>query len=322
MEPVRFGVLGCADIAWRRMLPAMAADPGITITALASRRPATAESWADAYGCRAEHGYAALLERDDVDAVYVPLPASLHSLWTEAALRAGKHVLCEKPLTTDADRTAALLALGAERGLVLAENIMFVHHPQHGFVRRLVADGAIGELRSLHAAFEVPARPEGDIRLCPELGGGALFDVGVYPVRAALCLLPGPLTVVDAALSRSPGSRVDTGGSAVLRTPTGVTAELAFGLEHPYRSAYELRGSAGRILVDRAFTPPADHRPRIRVVDEAGERFLELPAYDQAAGVLAAFTAAVRTGGGPDPVPLDEAVLLREIRRTAARRPV
>ncbi|MFI6287502.1 Gfo/Idh/MocA family protein [Streptomyces sp. NPDC051018] len=322
MDTVRFGVLGCAGIARRRMLPAMAADPGITVTALASRRPATADSWAAEYGCAPEYDYPALLDRGDVDAVYVPLPAALHARWTEAALRAGKHVLCEKPLTTDAGRTGELLALARVRGLVLAENVMFVHHPQHETVRRLVADGAIGEPRSLHAAFEVPPLPEDDIRHRPDLGGGALFDVGVYPVRAALHLLGGPLTVVTAELTHSPVHGVDMGGGAVLAGPGGVTAELSFGLDRPYRSQYVLHGSTGRLTVDRAFTPPAGHRPRILLADGSGERVLDLAAHDQVAAALAAFTAAVRTGRGPDPVVLDEAVLLRDIRLTSSRRPM
>lgn len=316
-------------MARRRVLPAMRADPGIGITALASRRRETAEAWAREYDCAAEYGesgYAALLARTDVDAVYVPLPAALHGRWAEAALRSGKHVLCEKPLTTDVRSTAALLELAAARRLVLAENVMFVHHPQHETVRELLADGAIGELRLLNAAFEIPALPEEDIRHRPELGGGALFDVGLYPVRAALHLLPGPLSVVDAELSGRPGREVDTGGWALLRGPAGVTARLAFGLEHPYRCRYELHGSEGSIVVDRAFTPPADRRPQLRLCRTDGStgpqgRVLELPAHDQVARTLAAFTAAVRADGGardPDRVLLEEAVLLRDIRRAAA----
>ncbi|MER7481307.1 Gfo/Idh/MocA family oxidoreductase [Streptomyces sp. NPDC126510] len=323
-RPLRFGVLGCAEIARRRMLPAMRAEPGIRVTALASRRPETADAWAVEYGCDAEDDYAALLARTDVDAVYVPVPAALHGRWAEAALRAGKHVLVEKPLTTDVRSTSALLALAAERGLVLAENVMFVHHPQHETVRRLLAEGAIGELRSLQAAFEVPALPDDDIRHRPQLGGGALFDVGLYPVRAALHLLPGPLSVVEATLSYRPDRAVDMGGRAVLRTPQGVTARLSFGLNHPYRSRYELRGSQGRITVDRAFTPPADHRPLVRLTDGStgpDGRVLQLEAYDQVARTLTAFTGAVRAGGGgalgSDPVLLDEAVLLRDIREAA-----
>lgn len=206
-------------------------------------------------------GYAAALEDPAVDAVYLPLPAALHADWAEAALHAGKHVLAEKPLTLDPGRTDRLLALAAARGLVVAENVMFPHHRQHTAVRDLVRAGAIGELRSLHAAFAVPRLPDDDIRYRPELGGGALWDTGVYPVRAAVHHLGGGLRVTGAVLARGPGRRVDTTGSALLVRDDGVSAQLSFGLDHMYRNVCELWGTRGRIVIERAFTPPADLTP-------------------------------------------------------------
>lgn len=258
---VRVAVLGCADIALRRMLPAMAASADVELIAVASRDAHKANETARRFGCAAVHGYDALLARDDVDAVYVPLPAALHDVWVEAALRAGKHVLAEKPLTTSQVRTAELLRLASARGLALVENVLFVHHGQHAAVRALVRDGAIGQTRSLQASFAVPARPEHDIRYRAALGGGALWDVGVYPVRAALYLLGSPLTVAGAVLMSDPGREVDTSGAALLRSEAGAVAHLTFGIGHAYHSGYELRGSEGRITVDRAFTPPPTTGP-------------------------------------------------------------
>ncbi|MEN8655947.1 Gfo/Idh/MocA family oxidoreductase [Streptomyces sp. 21So2-11] len=294
MGPVRIGVLGCADIARRRMLPAMAAADGIEITAVAARDLARAEETARPYGCRAVQGYEALLALPDVDAVYVPLPASLHAQWAGAALRAGKHVLAEKPLSCHRAQTAGLVELARAGGLALMENVMFVHHPQHAAVRELVADGAIGELRSFRAEFTVPRMPDGDIRYRPELGGGALWDTGVYPVRAAVHFLGAGLRVVGARLTAADGIEVDTAGAALLETPEGVTAQLTFGLDHGYRSAYELVGSKGRISVDRAFTPPADHRPVLRVEGPTGAREVSLDAHDQVRATVLAFASAVR----------------------------
>ncbi|MGW6714050.1 MULTISPECIES: Gfo/Idh/MocA family protein [Streptomyces] len=320
MAAVRIGVLGCADIARRRMLPAMAAESGVEIAAVASRDAARARDLAGQYGARPHHGYGSLLERDDVDAVYIPLPAALHARWTEAALRAGKHVLAEKPLTTSPADTERLTALAADSGLALMENVMFVHHAQHTAVRELVADGVIGEPRAFHAAFAIPRLPDGDIRYRPELGGGALWDVGVYTVRAALHFLGNDLAVVGATLDAVGGSPVDTAGTALLRTPDGVGAHLTFGLDHGYRSAYELWGSLGRITVERAFTPPADHRPRIRLEGRDGVEELTLPADDQVAATVRAFASAVRDAAPPDPVLLRQASLLDELRSRAAQR--
>lgn len=315
--PVRIGVLGCADFALRRMIPAMAASADLELVAVASRDPAKARDTARAYSCLPVHGYSALLERDDVEALYVPLPAALHAEWVEAALRAGKHVLAEKPLTTDARATAALLALARDRCLTLMENVLFVRHGQHDAVRRLVRDGAIGELRAFHSEFAVPARPEGDIRLRPDLGGGALWDTGVYPVRAALELLGPALTVEAAVLVHGRDRAVDTSGAALLTTAEGVSAHLAFGLDHGYRSRYEIVGSAGRLTMDRAFTPPPDHAPAILLEREQGSERISLPPDDQVANALSAFAESVRLPSPAVRESLLAARLLDTIRRTA-----
>jgi NDP-hexose-3-ketoreductase len=314
---VRIGVLGLADIALRRILPAIAARPGLRLTALASRDAAKAAAQARTHGCSAAAGYAELLDRDDVDAVYVPLPTALHAPWVAAALHAGKHVLAEKPLTTHAAATEQLLDQAAARGLVLMENVMFVHHAQHAEVRRLLADGAIGEPRSLHATFAVPQLPDDNIRYRRELGGGALGDVGVYPLRAALHFLGPGLRVAGAVLTAGPARRVDTSGAALLATPAGVSAQLTFGLEHAYRSAYEIRGSTGRITVAPAFTPPADHTPVLRLTRGAATQELRLAPDDQVANTLDAFARAVRAGTHHDPDCLRQARLLDEIRAAA-----
>ncbi|MFF4521824.1 Gfo/Idh/MocA family protein [Streptomyces bluensis] len=318
--PLRVGVIGCAGIAVRRMLPAFVACPDIEIAAVASRDESKAREVAERFGGRPVHGYAELLEQDDIQAVYVPLPAALHAEWTEAALTAGRHVLAEKPLTTDRHRTGELLDLARTRGLVLMENVMFVHHHRHEEVRRLVAEGAIGEPRAFHAAFTIPPLPDGDIRYDPELGGGALADVGVYPLRAALHFLGHDLDLVGARLVKGPGRRVETSGAALLSTPGTVTAQITFGMEHAYRSSYELWGSEGSITVDRAFTPPADHVPVIGLHRGGTVEEIKLEPHDQVAATVAAFAAAVRDRTLLDTgATLRQAELLDEIHRSASR---
>ncbi|MGG2463928.1 Gfo/Idh/MocA family protein [Streptomyces sp. RGM 3693] len=325
-RPLRIGVLGLASIARRRMLPAMAACPDIQITALASRDPHAAAKAAAQYDCHAAPHYTALLAREDIDAVYIPLPAALHATWTRAALHAGKHVLAEKPTTTSATETRDLLSLAAARGLVLAENVMFLHHAQHATVQRLLHDGAIGELRSFTAQFSIPKLADDDIRHRPELGGGALADVAIYPLRAALHLLGEDLDVVGAALTYGAGRHVETAGAALLHSATGITAHLTFGLDHAYRSWYEVCGSTGRIVVNHAFTPPADHAPLLRIERGTDTEELHLPPDDQVTNTLTAFAAAIRTprppapGEWPEPdaAVLRQAELLDAIRHRAA----
>ncbi|MFE5207662.1 Gfo/Idh/MocA family protein [Streptomyces sp. NPDC056600] len=320
MRPLGVGVLGCAEIAVRRVLPALAAGPATELVAVASRDADKAARTAAPYGCAAVTGYQSLLERADVEAVYVPLPAALHADWVERALLCGRHVLAEKPLTTTAARTAEITALAAARGLVVMENIMFLQHPVHRRVLELLAGGRIGELRCFEAAFAVPARPVDDIRYRADLGGGALLDMGVYPLRAAQLFLGADTAVLGADLRLDPRRGVEVAGSALLRARGGVSAQLAFGMEHSYRSCYALWGSAGRIQVDRAFTPPAGHRPVVRVERPDGIEELTLEPYDQCAATVRRFAEAARgrrPAGAAAADALSLAKLVDSVRRVA-----
>jgi dTDP-3,4-didehydro-2,6-dideoxy-alpha-D-glucose 3-reductase len=295
-EPLRVGVLGCASIAWRRLLPAFAAAPDYRVAAIASRDPDKARAFTGRFGGEPVHGYAGLLERPDVDAVYLALPTGMHVEWVGRALRAGKHVLAEKPLATTAEHAAELTALAAARGLVLRENYLFRHHAQHAAVRALLAGGAIGTVHAFAAAFGIPRRPADDIRHRPELGGGALLDVGVYPIGAAGLFLGDGLRVLGAHLAVDGTTGVDVAGAALLRDADGVTASLSFGMEHRYRNRYEFWGSDGHLSLDRVFTPPADQAPEVRIERADGVELIALPPQDQVAAALAAFAAAVRAG--------------------------
>jgi NDP-hexose-3-ketoreductase len=318
--PIGIGVLGCADIAWRRMLPAFRADPDLRVVAVASRTGERAGKFAAEFGCAAVVGYQGLLDRDDVDAVYLPLPPGLHAEWIRRALGSGRHVLTEKPATTTAEDTAELVALARAGGLVLMENFMFLHHSRHDRVARLVADGVAGEVRSFHSTFTIPARPAGDIRLAAGLGGGALLDNGAYPVRAAQLLLGPDLTVAGAHLVTDPRHGVDIAGSALLYRSDGVAAQLTFGMDHHYLNDYHVHGSSGRLSVDRAFTPPAELATEITVAGPRRVERVTLPAEDQCANTVAAFVTAIRTGAGPDAGPmLRQAALIDEIREHARR---
>lgn len=320
--PVRMGVLGCADIAVRRVLPAIAAVPGVEAAVVASRDRSTAERVAAANGAAAVTGYDAVLHRQDVDAVYVPLPTALHAEWVERALLAGKHVLSEKPLSTHGARTAALVRLAATRGLVLRENFMFPFHSQHRRVLDLVEAGAIGELRSLNAVFTIPPRPDADIRYRPELGGGSLLDQGVYPLRAAQFFLGNELEVLGATLARDTRRGVDLGGAALLRSSGDVFVQVTFGMRNFYRAAYELCGSEGRITVERAYAPPADLRPDVRIERERGVEQMAWPPDDQYTAAMRGFAEAVRSPASRTDDPLSHpavvlGTLVDDIRRKA-----
>lgn len=296
-RPVRIGLLGCADIARRRTLPVILAEPGAELVAVASRDTNKAEVFVKEFGGEVARDYQALLDWPDVDAVYVPLPAGLHRAWIVRALDMGKHVLVEKPLTTRYEDTAEVLALAGARGLTLMENLTFLRHSVHSAVANMVDSGEIGELRSVHGVFGFPPLNPGDIRYRPDLGGGALLDVGVYPLSAARLFLGRDLEVVGATLTEDPERGVDVGGSALLCSPDGRTAQIDFGFQHAYRCEYTLWGSHGSIFVDRAFTPPPTWQPTVRLKRQHEACELVLPAGDQFATTMREFVTAIRTGG-------------------------
>src|SRR2546421_349875 len=180
-EPrLRWGILGCARITRRGLIPGLRASSRGTLQALASRDPATALAWADEFQVpRAHASYQELIDDPEVEAVYIPLPNELHKTWVQAAADAGKHVLCEKPLALDAAEARAMVAHCQARGVVLMEAFMWRHQPRTASLRRLVAEGAIGTLRLVRSSFSFPI-DSGDWRLDPARGGGALWDVGWY----------------------------------------------------------------------------------------------------------------------------------------------
>jgi predicted dehydrogenase len=301
------------------MLPAFAAAPNIRTIAVASRDPQRAEQVAARFACEPVTGYENLLARNDIDAVYLPLPVALHASWIERAFGCGKHVLCEKPLTTSAGQTRALVRLADEKGLVLRENFVFPHHSQHEQVRRLIVSGAIGAVCAFAAVFAIPPLSKEDIRYQAELGGGALFDVGVYPLRIAQFFHGPGLEVRGASLRYGHG--VDVGGEVLLRAQSGVTIQATFGMESVYRSSYEFWGQEGHLRLGRAYTPAADHFPRVLLQGHQEEREIVLQRDDQYANAAQAFARAVLARahgeGGAEITALAE--LVQEVRLAASR---
>jgi NDP-hexose-3-ketoreductase len=292
---VRIGVLGCASIALRRTIPAILACPQTSAAAVASRDPEKAKQFAARFGCEATT-YEELLRRDDIDAVYLPLPASLHLRWGLEVLRAGKHLLVEKPAATSAEDARQLVAEAGARGLVLRENFTFLHHSLHRTVRDLVAAGRLGSVRTLSAAFCFPPLPADDIRYAERLGGGALLDAGVYPIRAAQLLLGGDLRVTGSTLRIDPEHGVDVAGQVLMASADGVLIDAQFGFEHVYGSRYTLWGSTGRLVLDRVFTPPPTWSPVLRIEEQDRVEELTLPADHQVENSVRSFAEAVLAG--------------------------
>jgi len=254
----RWGIVSTANIARGAFLPALRAAGG-TAAAVAGRDLARAEQFAaENQVGRAVHGYQELIDDPGIDALYIPLPNSMHAEWTIRALRAGKPVLCEKPLTGVRADTERVLAVARETGTLLWEAFVFPFNEIMDRLRTLVSDGAIGELREIQSDFHFKVtRPE-NIRLSADLEGGALRDVGCYPVRLAQEFFGEHESASAAHELGGQGVDVETWG--MIGYPGGRKLLLSCGMRRDRDTFSRLLGTAGQIHVTNVFHPePSDY---------------------------------------------------------------
>ncbi|HEY5988925.1 MAG TPA: Gfo/Idh/MocA family oxidoreductase [Streptosporangiaceae bacterium] len=257
-QSVRWGIVGTANIARRFFLPAVL-EAGGEPAAVAGRDRDRVTGWARENGVdRAIVGYQSLIDDPGVDALYIPLPNSLHAEWTIRALEAGKPVLCEKPLTGSLAETEQVLNVARQTGTPLWEAFVFPFHEQIERLRRLLAGGAIGELREIQSNFHfLLTRPENNIRMSTGLAGGALNDVGCYPVRLARDLFDGePETAWATSEWDAGGVDVATWGS--LGFAGGRRLLLSCGFSRALDTFSRLQGTAGHINITNPFHPTAN----------------------------------------------------------------
>ncbi len=275
---LRWGVLGTSRIAEQKVIPAIVASSNGQIVAVSSGSGRAAE-YAGRLGIPiAYDDHQALLADPDIDAVYIPLPNSLHASWTIRAAEAGKHVLCEKPIALTPEELTAVESACDAAGVQLAEAFMYRHHPQLDVVRSVITSGRIGRLVGIDARFHFLLDPAAgpNIRLDPSLGGGALRDVGCYPIDLMNLLLGrAPSQVI--ALSTERGG-VDTTTAGVLRydTPDGpVVGSFSCGFDAPAGDSALLIGSAGTIAIRRPFRPDRGGAAVIVTTSDGGIELLE-----------------------------------------------
>ncbi len=250
MKKVNWGVIGTADIARGQTIPGMRQAESCALYAVAGRKMEKAQQYKDMFGFQKAYGsYDALLADPEVEAVYIPLPNQLHCEWTVKALRAKKHVLCEKPLAVSEAQAREMFAAAEENGVLLMEAFAYLHSP---FVRAVKAEldaGAVGEIRYLESAFITGRQPDTDIRLRRETCGGALFDLGCYTVSMALWMLEKEPDDVQAAAQFS-DKKIDLFTSALLTYQNGTVASLNCGMLLPRGrlDRFRLYGTEGEIV--------------------------------------------------------------------------
>ncbi len=308
MDKVRWGVLSTANIGLKHVIPAMQQGSHCEIHAIASRHLAAAESAAARLGIPKAYGsYEELLADPAVDAVYNPLPNHLHVPWSIKALEAGKHVLCEKPIAMTAAEARTLLdAARAHPHLKVMEAFMYRHHPQWQRARQLVADGGIGELRTIQTIFSYYLDDGGNIRNIADVGGGAMMDIGCYAVSVPRFIFGAEPRRVAGIVEYDQRFKTDRLASAILDFGTG-TAVFTCGTQlSPYQRV-NIFGTAGRIEIEIPFNAPADRPCKLWHEHDGQIDEITLNICNQYTRQGDAFSRAVLQNT-PVPTPLEDAV--------------
>lgn len=295
---MNFGVIGTAAIARGAVLPAITQSDH-RVLALSSRDEQRAASVAEDFGVpRAYGSYDELLRDEDLDAVYNPLPNSLHEEWTKRAADAGLDVLCEKPLGVDATQSREMGTYCDDRGVTLMEAFMYRYHPRTERVVEII-DEELDEIRGMQATFQFPlrGRPD-DVRLNPDLAGGSLMDVGCYAVNATRLLLGEP----DAVYARTADTRdsgVDTHLTGLLEYPDGLTAQVSASFDTQDTQRYRVEATNGWLEADPAFVPRGDDGVSIEYAIDGRHVTEEFEPVDQYRLEVEHFAECVRTGRTP-----------------------
>jgi predicted dehydrogenase len=313
MNKLRIGILCPSEIAFRRFLPSLmklrcfeyagvavankdewfGGPPGAD--AVKAER-AKAENFRTNYGGEIFDGYETLLSEKDINCVYIPLPPALHYEWAKKALLAGKHVLLEKPFTTESAKTEELIGMAGERNLAVHENYMFQYHSQIEYIIGEINKRTIGDIRLYRLDFGFPFRGMNDFRYNKALGGGALLDCGGYTLKLASILLGDTAKIVHSELCGKEGFDVDIYGYATLVNAGGTAAQLSFGMDNAYKCSLEAWGSMGTIFTNRIFTAPDGFESVVKIkIGDAAETEETLPADDSFKKSLERFYSCVKS---------------------------
>jgi predicted dehydrogenase len=285
-EKVRWGVLGVASIAIGKVIPAMQKGAWSKITAIASRDLAKSRGAAEVLGIQKAYGsYEELLADEEIEAIYNPLPNHLHVPWTINAAEAGKHVLCEKPIALNARDAELLQAVRKRTRVKIQEAFMVRTHPQWMGVRDLIKSGRIGELRLVASFFSYFNRDPNNVRNKVEMGGGALLDIGCYPITMSRFIFGGEPRRVLALIEHDPEFGIDRLTSAMLDFKSGQST-FTCSTQLAQCQSMQMFGTRGRIEVETPFTPPPTRRARIFIKDDSNNtdnsmEVLEFPLCNQ-----------------------------------------
>jgi predicted dehydrogenase len=311
-KKVRWGILGVAKIATQKVIPAMQQGEWSEIVGIASRDLAKSQrAAADLKIPKAYGSYEELLADPEIEAVYNPLPNHLHVPWSIRAAEAGKHVLCEKPISLTVAECRTLIDVRDRTGVKIGEAFMVRTHPQWLRAREIVRSGQIGDLRAIMCAFSYFNRDPGNVRNIEDWGGGGLMDIGCYPIQISRFLFEQEPVRVVGRLERDPEFHTDRLSSAILDFPAGQSVFTCSTQLAPYQRV-QIFGTKGRVEIEIPFNAPPDRPCRLFVDNGAdvfgsGIKTEEFAICDQYTIQGDAFSQALREGG-EIPTPLEDSL--------------
>jgi predicted dehydrogenase len=329
MKPVRFGIISTAKIAREWVIPAMQAVPECEVVAITSRDEQRAATIAAEFGISQHYGSLEQMLRDpSVEAVYIPTPNSAHVADAVAAARAGRHVLCEKPIALSAAEAQQLVDVQRETGVQMSEAFMVRYHPRWLAAREIIRSGRLGRINQIHATYSVLNDDPDDIRFNPALGGGALGDVGVYPITAARFLFDDEPIAATATFQKLDPEGVDIAVSGMLEFPGDRTLLFSGALLQAWAHWIIVTGTEGWMEIPVAVWPSSKRETVIRLrgrvdLDDTEVETLTIPPANQYEHEVREFARAVR-GISPQAWPIENAVagmrILDAIRQSASTR--
>jgi predicted dehydrogenase len=303
MKKIRWGILGVAKIATAKVIPAMLLCSNVEIAAIASRDLTKARTAAGQLGIPQAYGsYEELLEDPSIDAIYNPLPNHLHVPWSIRAAEAGKHVLCEKPIALSIAETRDLIAARDKAHVKIGEAFMARTHPQWLRAAEIAHSGKIGDLRVVSGYFSYFNRDPKNVRNIAEIGGGAILDIGCYPITLSRMMFRAEPLRVHAFLDRDPDFKTDRLASVILQYPQGHASFTCSTQLVPYQRMH-IFGTTGHIEIEIPFNAPPDKPTRIFLNDET----IEFPVCDQYTIQGELFSRAILEDTEV-PVPLEDAL--------------
>ncbi len=276
MNTLGIAIWGLGNHARNRILPALSSIQELSLIGVCSRTEKKVVECAQQWNCLGWTDPNEMLNNPNVDIVYLATPIGVHFKLAVQALKAGKHVWCEKPLTCNYEDTKTLVHLARENKRMLAEAFMYLHHPQFSKVQNLVNDSKTGQVHSAICRFGIPILKDPGFRHDPSLCGGALWDVATYTVSAVLALFPDQhAQVLFSEVRKKENFPVDTEGRALLRFSHGTIAYLEWGIGVGYKNEIDLWSEKGSFFTDKIFSKPENYQPVYRIRDKNGNESLD-----------------------------------------------